>query len=193
MGYEDELRDPLDRDNWEQREVYAAFGVAVYCCQVLETGLVNYLGLLMRMKSGAPMSESGVDALLGKLLRDTLGQNINKVRQQLGSEGRWILEDEMRETLELRNQLVHRWMRERVMLQGTSSNRQAMVAELEAATSQLRRADELLVDRTQRLMASAGISLKAIQTEYERVSSLAELGQPDPEAPPYFAPPPNKP
>jgi hypothetical protein len=193
VGYEDELRDPLDRDNWEQREVYAAFGVAVYFCQVLETGLVNYLGLLMRMKSGAPMSEAEVDDLLGNLLRNTFGQNINKVRQQLGNEGRWILDDEMRETLELRNQLVHRWMRERVILQDNSSNRQAMVAELEAATARLQQADELLVQRTQRLMASAGVSLEEIQAEYERVSRLAELGQPDPEAPPYFTPPPNNP
>ena len=42
MGYDAEVRQPLDRGDWEQREVYAHFGVAIYFCQVVEAGLVNY-------------------------------------------------------------------------------------------------------------------------------------------------------
>lgn len=94
----------------------------------------------------------------------------------------------MREALELRNQLTHRWMRERVMLLDTSENRLAVIAELEAATTRIEHADQLLTKRTLELMKAGGVSLDAIQQEYERLRHLAEQGLPDDKAPPYFVP-----
>jgi hypothetical protein len=188
VGYDDELRQPLDRASWELRELYATFGAAIYQCQLIETGLVNYLGLLTRMKSGRPMQSEEVDQLLGKFFRNSFGGNITQVKKLLGTEGKWILEDQMRDALALRNQLAHHWMRERVMQLDTSENRLAMIAELEAATVQLTEADELLTKRTLKLMKAGGVSLDAIQQELERLTQLAEQGLPNDEAPPYFLP-----
>jgi hypothetical protein len=36
VGYDAEIRRPLDRGDWEQREIYAHFGLALYFCQVVE-------------------------------------------------------------------------------------------------------------------------------------------------------------
>ena len=94
----------------------------------------------------------------------------------------------MAEILKLRNELVHHWMRTRSLMQGTSRTRLAMIEELEAATSQLQDANRILQERTQALMANAGVPDEFIDGEYQRLMGLAERGEDDPEAPEYFSP-----
>jgi hypothetical protein len=190
VGYDEELQQPLERRDWEQREVYAKFGLAIYFCQVVEVGLINHLALLRRMKSGKPMTTEQVDQLITRLVANPLGKNLKEVRDLFGDRGTWILEDNLRRVLALRNQLVHHWMRERVIRQGTSENRLAMIAELDAAIAELEVADQVLTRRTETLLAEAGVSLGAVRQDYDRLTALAESGEADEEAPPYYAPPP---
>ncbi len=188
MGYDAEVRQPLDRGDWEQREVYAHFGVAIYFCQVVETGLINYLLLLRRATAADGMSETEIDELFGELFSYTLGRNINNVKRVLGEHGEWVLADQMAETLKLRNELVHHWMRTRSLMQGTSETRLAMIEELEGATAKLLDASGVLQERTQALLAKAGLPDGFIEGEYERLKVLAERGEDDPDAPEYFSP-----
>jgi len=71
MTYDGEVLRPLERTEWEQREVYAKFGLAIYFCQVLEAGLVTYL-VLLRLTDGAvrPTGEE-VDDLYAELFGNT--------------------------------------------------------------------------------------------------------------------------
>lgn len=188
MGYDAEIEQPLDRGDWEQREVYAHFGVAIYYCQVVETALVNYLLLLRRTTASEAISEAEIDELFGELFGNTLGRNIRNVKRLLGDAGERVLADQMAEILKLRNELVHHWMRTRSLMQGTSRTRLAMIEELEAATSQLQDASRILQERTQALMAKAGVPDEFINGEYQRLRDLAERGEDDPEAPGYFSP-----
>lgn len=188
MTYEEELREPLGRADWEQREIYAKFGLAIYFCQVLETGLVTYLGGLLRAKSRKPMTPDEVDLFLNGLFKKTLGQNIQKVRELFGPEARWILEKEMQDALRLRNQLAHHWMRERVLLQSNHENRLKMMDELDEAISTLQECNRVLTERTVRVMKAVGVPDEFIQGEYERLTALADRGEPDDDAPPYFTP-----
>ena len=156
MSYDQEIREPLDRADWEQREVYANFGLAIYFCQVLEFQLVSYVALIRRSKAGRQMSEAKSSRLLDRLLGGTFGQNIGEVRDLLG--GRSIIESPMAEALKLRNNLVHNWMRERALQQSTSENRLAMIQELKEARRTLQDADRVLTDarsRCSRRQASA--------------------------------------
>ncbi|MEX2105575.1 MAG: hypothetical protein WD810_01625 [Solirubrobacterales bacterium] len=178
---------PLDRDEWEQREIYAKFGLAVYFCQVLEAGLVTYLVLLRRATEERPATTEEVDELYAELFGNTLGRNIKNVRRLLGEEGEWILEEQVTAALALRNDLVHQWMRTRVLRQGTSENRLAMIEELETARAVLEDADRVLGERTQVMMAKAGVPEEFVQEELKRLTELGERGEEDPEAPPYFA------
>jgi hypothetical protein len=174
VAYEDEIREPLDAADWEQREIYANFGLAIYFCQVLEFQLVTYLALLRRSKSGRRMSDLETDRLLERRLCGTFGRNIGEVRDLLG--GRWILETPMAEALALRNNLVHHWMRERYLMQGTSANRLAIVDELREAHRILQEADRVLTERTTKMFKSAGISWDIVQQEYERLTQLSGSG-----------------
>ncbi len=174
MSYDQEIREPLDRADWEQREVYANFGLAIYFCQVLEFQLVSYVALIRRSKAGRQMSEAKSSRLLDRLLGGTFGQNIGEVRDLLG--GRWILESPMAEALKLRNNLVHNWMRERALQQSTSENRLAMIQELKEAQRTLQDADRVLTERAVKMLEAAGISRAALQEQYDRLVERAESG-----------------
>jgi hypothetical protein len=190
MGYDAEIRQPLDRADWEQREIYAHLGLALYFCQVVETALVNYLVLLHRATTRRGMAEAEVDDLFVALFGQTLGRNISNVKRILGEYGDWVLADRMADTLKLRNELVHHWMRTRLMKQGTNEKRLAMIAELEVALTELQEADRALYERTQAMLAKTGMPEGLIQAEFQRLMDLAERGEDDPDAPIYYSPTP---
>jgi hypothetical protein len=76
--------------------------------------------------------------------------------------------------LRLRNDLIHHWMRERALDQGTSKKRRAMIRELDDAIEQLEAADQQLVAKTQGLLDRIGVSRSLIQVEYERLRQIAD-------------------
>jgi hypothetical protein len=191
VGYDAEVLAPLDRDDWEHREIYAKFGLAIYFCQVLEAGLVTYLVLLRRATDGSRATTEEVDELYVELFGNTFGRNITNVRRLLGEQGEWILDEQMTAALALRNELVHQWMRTRVLRQGTSENRLAMIEELETARAVLEDADRILEERTQAMMVKAGMPEEFVREQSERLTELAKRGEDDPDAPVYFSAQPN--
>lgn len=160
----------ISRHDWEQREVYAKFGLAVYFCQCLESQVVNYV-IALRGAAGSVTTRQEVDALFGELFGNTLGRNLREAVRIPGDDG--TLFDELESVLQLRNELVHHWMRERALDQGTSKKRRAMAEELDAAIEQLQAADAMLVERTQRVLEQIGVPRAAIEKEYERLSRIA--------------------
>jgi hypothetical protein len=187
VGYDAELLVPLGREEWEQREIYAKFGLAIYFCQVLEAGLVTYLVLLRQATEGGKATTEEINELYVELFGNTLGRNISNVRRLLDERGQCVLDEQMTEALELRNELVHQWMRTRVLRQGTSENRLAMIEELDAARAKLEAADQLLEERTQAMMIKAGMPPNFVRENLERLMELGKDGEEDPEAPPYFS------
>jgi hypothetical protein len=103
--------------------------------------------------------------------------------------GDWVLADQMTDTLKLRNELTHHWMRTRAMLQGTSENRLAMIDELVQAVGKLQDADHVLTERTQAMITKGNLPADFIQRDYQRLMDLAERGEVDPDTPSYCAPP----
>jgi hypothetical protein len=161
---------------------------SVNFCQVVETGLVNYLLLLRRATAAGEISETEIDELFVELFGNTLGRNISNVKRALGEQGEWVLADQMTEALKLRNELVQHWMRTRSLMQGASETRLAMIEELESATARLQDASAALRERTRALLDKAGLPDGFIEEEYRRLSALAERGEDDPQAPEYFSP-----
>lgn len=162
----------IAKADWEQREVYARFGLAVYFCQALETQLVNYLALLRRVTTGQAMPTEEVDGLFDRLFRRTFGSNLRDVTELVGSDS--VLVPTMAAALTLRNELVHHWLRDRAVEQGTSHGRLAVVEELKVAQAQLQRADEELRAQSKLLWARAGLSWDWVEEEYVRLARIAE-------------------
>ena len=128
-----------------------------------------------------------VDDLYAKLFGNTLGRNLGNIRRLFGEKGGWVLDGQMADVLVLRNELAHSWMRERVLRQGTSERRLAMIEELERASALLQEADRLLTERTQELMTNAGVPEDLVRDELQRLMGLGERGDDDPDAPDYFS------
>jgi hypothetical protein len=154
---------------------------------VVEAGLVNYLMLLRQATEGSAATTSQVDDLFAEFFGNTLGRNISNVKRVLGEQGEWVLVDQMADVLKLRNELIHSWMRTRVLKQGTSENRLAMIEELEKAISTLQDADCVLTERTQAMFAKAGIPEEFVESQLQRLTELAACGEEDPDAPGYFS------
>ena len=163
----------LSADEWEHREIYAKFGVAVYLCQCLESQLVNYV-IALRGVARQVITRQEVDRLFGELFGNTLGRNLREAGRVLGDDD--ALTSELVPALTLRNELVHHWMRERALDQGTSEKRRAMINDLDKAIEKLEVADAKLVERTQSLLERLGMPRSLIQTEYERLRAIAEGG-----------------
>lgn len=161
----------LSPGDWEQRQVYAKFGVAVYLCQCLETQLVNYV-IALRTVAGKVVTRQEIDSLFGELFGNTLGRNLKEAARVLDDDD--DLSVELQPVLRLRNDLIHHWMRERALDQGTTKKRHAMIEELDAVIEQLEAADRQLVEKTQGLLERIGVSRSVIQAEYERLRKVAE-------------------
>jgi hypothetical protein len=157
-------------DDWEQREVYAKFGLAIYTCQCLETQLVNYLVARQATTAGFETTEA-IDEVFGDLFGSPFGRNLRRLNTVVADVG--PIGQELREVLALRNDLVHHWMRVRALDQGTSKKRQAMIAELDVAIDRIRTIDVQLVAMTHKLLAQAGIT-DLVEQEYARLSRISE-------------------
>lgn len=161
----------IDPKDWEHREVYANFGLAIYFCQCVETSIANYVAVQRVIKLGRQLTASEHDALFEELFSRTLGHNLKQLRDLLGEGSE--LASELSDALKLRNDLVHHWMRDRALDQGTSAKRQAMIAELKAAQENLQAIDVTLHDRLQSMLEAGGVTRKWVQQEFERLTQIA--------------------
>src|SRR5262245_53652294 len=64
------------------REVYAYFGLAVYCGQVLEHGIVNSM-VVLRLLRGDVFTSGDIDAFMDQKFENTLGKLIREVQAEL--------------------------------------------------------------------------------------------------------------
>jgi hypothetical protein len=167
-----------DFEDWQHREVYAAFGAAVYFGQVLEAAVVNHLAFLraIRRKQGRPFD---IDDVFRRLFGQTLGHNLKETRDILTRDG-WPIADELAEALETRNELVHHYWRRRIMQTGTEQGRTDMLDELGRMKDQLEVANAALVQATRTLWDEAGIDFQWVEREYTRLTEVSR-GEREPE------------
>ena len=63
------------------REVYAYFGLAVYCGQVLEHGIVNAM-VILRLPNRERFTKGDIDAFMDQQFENTLGKLIKNLRAE---------------------------------------------------------------------------------------------------------------
>jgi hypothetical protein len=162
------ITESLRRDEWEAREVFLKFGEAIYFCQVLEFQLITYAQWIRRFRKGEPLTAEEVEQLQERLISATFGRNYGEVRDLL--DGQWNLSQQMKDAVDLRNDLVHHWMRQRQNGFDTHASRLQMIAELEAAARQLQAMADDLLYRIRGFLRVAGVDEAQIQAEVDRLS-----------------------
>lgn len=158
---------PEDAKSIETREVYAHAGVALYLAQCLEHEIVNSLGLaeIVRIwRSNIPQSagelaayRTRVDEIWDENYEHTLGQLLNRFRKS-GISIPTSLDSLLRESLQVRNRLVHEYFRERAKDWFDADGRRAMANELETMQALFRKTDYTLHEVTAKIRNAFGMT-----------------------------------
>ena len=167
----------MDTESDDIKEVYARFGLALYCAQVLEHGIVNALVVVDLIPSRRHLArskaewEAAVDAFMGLHFEHTMG----KLMYDLRSVSRipTDLDDLLKRALRKRNWLAHEFFRERATEFLTSTGRDQMLTEVHECRDLFKAADEALEKVVKPLRSAAGITDEILEREYQAM--LANL------------------
>jgi hypothetical protein len=155
------------------REVYAWFGLAVYCGQVLEHGVVNAM-VTLRLPKRERFTRGDIDMFMDRQFEKTLGRLIKELQAEMPLPA--DLEESLRKALETRNWLCHDYFRERAVEFMTEAGRNGMLAELAHARELLVRADRSLTSVVQPIADRHGLTTAAIRAEYEAMCAEHGIG-----------------
>jgi hypothetical protein len=163
------------------KEVYARFGLAFYCAQVLEHGIVNAMVVLhlipsRRHLAGAPEAWANlVDNFMSRHFETTMGRMIRDLQSVTTIPSN--LEDLLRQALQKRNWLAHEYFRERAAQFMTASGRVLMIGEVDECRDLFVAADDSLEEVVRPLRIAAGMTDEMIAREYEKMRAEAQ-GEP---------------
>lgn len=154
--------------------VYAEFGAAVHDTQVLEFGLVLLMALATRYDD-ARFERNAVASLSSAQAGKTIGELFRAVRKKehFTSPERKAIHKAIR----LRNDLVHRFMVDKVEQLFTESGRQELAEELRAIRQSVQYADGIIASLIDRYLSEHGASLEDLQ------AYAKDLFEPEPESP----------
>lgn len=159
----------------ELAPIYAEFGAAVHDTQVLEFGLVLLMALATRYDD-ARFTKEAVRALSSAHAGQTLGELFRVVRKQeyFTSPERKAIHKAIR----LRNELVHRFMVERVERVLSADGRRELLEEIRGIREAVQAADRIIASLIDRYLEEYGTSLDELQV-YASELFDDEAGQDD--------------
>lgn len=147
-------------DQHELAPIYAEFGAAVHDTQVLEFGLVLLMALATRYDN-AQFTSDAVKALSSAQAGQTLGELFRAVRKKeyFTSPERKAIHKAIR----LRNDLVHRFMVDKVEQFLSSDGRQTLLDEVRGIREAVQAADRIIASLIDRYLEEYGTSLEELQ------------------------------
>ena len=153
-----------DDESWQTREVYAKYGLAMYFAQCLETGLVNLL-VALKLKDRDKITLSDIDSLIEINYEKTLGKLISSLKQAMKTSE--DLETDLKELLDIRNYLAHRYFRVKAIDFMKKDGRQHMLSELDCFISKLEGGDKKIESITAVIAEQYGITDETIYNSVE--------------------------
>lgn len=158
-------------DSCCEKEVYAFFGLAAYCAQLVEYSALN-LALVLRLAKADSVSQMRFDELYASLGKQTLGRLLETAKSiiQIPEDSLYYIE----EALELRNTLIHHYFRGHAEDFVSEKGRHEMMQELQLIISKLIKADIALEKVYAPLWEKYGVTEEFIEAELERIRKNAE-------------------
>ena len=154
----------MDDESWQTREVYAKYGLAMYFAQCLETGLVNLL-VALKLKDRDKITIFDIDSLIGINYEKTLGKLIYSLKEAMKTSE--DIETDLKELLDIRNYLAHRYFRVKAIDFMKKDGRQHMLSELECFISKLEGGDKKIESITAVIAEQYGITDETIYNSVE--------------------------
>ena len=162
----------------ELAPVYAEFGAAIHDTQVLEFGLVLLMALATRY-GDASFDSKAVRTLSSSQAGKTIGELFRAVRKKehFTSPERKAIHKAIR----LRNDLVHRFMVDKVEQLLTDEGRRDLVQEIQAIRRAVQYADGIIASLIDRYLEEYGSTLEELQDYANERFAQIDEGDPTPE------------
>ncbi|MCD1569900.1 hypothetical protein [Agromyces mediolanus] len=157
-------REELDDEAYQIREVYAQYGLASYCSQTVERGLINILTVAATASSPLP-TQATYDTHLARLSRLTFGQLVGTYEQSGNADA--VVLPALREAAPIRNFITHRFFWDRAVDFLSYAGREGMLAELSNARARFEELETLLGALVRVTAAEAGIDLDWFEQRLE--------------------------
>ena len=160
----------------ELAPVYAEFGAAIHDTQVLEFGLVLLMALATRYED-AKFDSDAVSSLSSAQAGQTIGELFRAVRKKehFTSPERKAIHKAIR----LRNDLVHRFMVDKVERLLSVEGRKDLIEELQAIRRSVQFADQIIASLMNHYLDEYGASLEELQDYaaglFERPDEAGEI------------------
>jgi hypothetical protein len=169
----DVVREDLDDEAYQIKQVFAVYGLAAYQAQVLERGLANVLTLARTQVTEGTRDD--FDVFLEEHLQATMGRLV-KILGPHVVYGHVMLV-RLREALDERNRIAHRFFREHELNFGSFTGREEMLAELLASAQLFEEVDASLRPVIDRCLAVVGMTpeqrISIVNEEVVRLEALA--------------------
>jgi hypothetical protein len=164
------IHDIPEPESDEPREVFAFFGLASYAAQVLEAELVNLI-VATHLIERIPDTADDVEQLFSQHFALTLGRLLRVTSSRLNLPP--DCEVLIRQALDARNRLVHRFYGEHSENLLSAVGRLEMMCELREMTVLFRRADAASMQISSQLFASVGVTPETTALELSSMVDTA--------------------
>jgi hypothetical protein len=153
-------------EQYDEKEVYAFFGLAAYTAQVLERGVI-ILSVVMRIGSIPKVTRNLIDELYANFEAKTFGRLLKYARNSNVIQG--DLFDDLDNALQLRNKLIHRFFYENAENFMSIQGRKIMIDELRSMSNIFEKIDQKLEPISLSLWEKYGVTKEYIDKEYEQL------------------------
>lgn len=165
----------LDDHNYQIRELYAQYGLAMYLSATFEVALVNVLTLAQTTSSGRGTREL-FDTYHEANLSVTMGRTLKRLSLVVHDQPQLLAD--LRRALDERNRLAHHFFRDHDMDFITSAGREIMLAEVLLAQEMFQTATRQLDPFVSRYLSARGIASEdqatRIEAEFEKRMAQAK-------------------
>ena len=156
----------------DPKEVYAFFGLAAYCAQLLEQGILNLLVGLRILGKKTP-TWADVRRLYDEADRNTLGQLLGTVRELTPFDPQ--LEAELGTALKKRNYLIHHFFVEHSKNLLSETGKRKMIDELRGIIALFKKVDPQVDNLWLSIWRKYGFTEERIEREVESVKRTFQM------------------
>jgi hypothetical protein len=151
-----EIPEPAD---YSEKEVYAFFGLASYCAQVLEKG-ITIMVVAFRCK-GLRITRSELDVLYAEHNKKTFGQLLLRARKLISIPDE--IDSLLDQALLKRNWLMHHYLADRAVQFMTEIGRRQMLSELQSLIHIFMEADRAIDPIYNPILEEFGVTEESIE------------------------------
>jgi hypothetical protein len=161
----------LDEDSYQNREIFAHYGLAMYHAQCVEKSLAILVSSVFNKefyKSAPDRRETIQDEVFSK----TIGRLLNRLKQQITIPPN--LEKTLAESLKKRNWLAHDYFWERAGHMLTPRGKEKMIEELTILSEFFSKLDAHLTKISEKWLKKIGISEETINAHVNKLKQNAK-------------------